>query len=232
MFDKLEQHIRDHRKELDILEPDYDRLWKGIDKQLGESNQLLDSAGTESKAQSKGSGMQTQVKPLGTSKTRYRIKKNKKTLWREPVLRWAASIVIAIGVGLGGSHFMGPAIMTTASAGDTPAVETPANTNALPAEFANMETYYRDAIKQHKSQMVAYHDEGISLDDNFSIDLDQLQHDYTALQEELRLSENPEAVVDAMVQNLTMQLDIVQQQLRILESIKKAQQNNTDAVQI
>jgi hypothetical protein len=224
MLDKLEQHIRDHREELDVLEPDYDRLWKGIEGKL---------EGGESRATKPGTNHSTQVKPLRTSRKRYLVKsKKKQSLWHQPALRWAASIVIAIGVGLGGSHFMAPAVMTTASAEEAPAVTAPAQVNGLPAEFANMESYYQEAIRQHTSQMVVYHEEGISLDGDFSIDLDQLQQDYGALQQELQLSENPEAVIDAMVQNLTMQLEIVQQQLRILESIKKAQQNTNDAVQI
>jgi hypothetical protein len=224
MLDKLEQHIRDRREELDVLERDVDRLWKGIEGRL---------EGNGAKVNTTNSSYNTRVKPLGNSSKRYIVKsKKKKSLWREPVLRWAASLLVAIGVGLGGSHFMAPAVMTTASVEEAPAAEAPATANALPAEFADMESYYREAIKQHKTQMVAYHEEGISLDDEFSIDLDQLQQDYGALQQELQLSENPEAVIDAMVQNLTMQLDIVQQQLRILESIKKAQQNTSDAVQI
>ncbi|MFK7969367.1 MAG: hypothetical protein AB8F95_03320 [Bacteroidia bacterium] len=154
------------------------------------------------------------------------VAKVKRPTWREPLLRWAASLLVAVSIGTGWNLVQSP--------GPIGPMDESAEVTAsgLPSEFANMEAYYRDEIEQHRSELVAYHEEGISLDDRFSVDLDQLQTDYRALQQELQLSENSEAVIDAMVQNLTMQLNIVQQQLRILETIKKAQQTTNEAVHI
>ena len=148
----------------------------------------------------------------------------KRPIWQKPLVRWAASLLLAIGVGIGWGEFQETATVII--------TEGEATQSGLPAEFANMEAYYREAIEQHRTELVAYHDEGIQLDDRFSVDLGQLHQDYKSLQDELNLSENPETVIDAMVQNLSMQLDIVQQQLRILETIKKAKQTTNDAVQI
>lgn len=218
MLNKLEQHIRDNREELDMQIPDYDRLWKGIEDQLPGEAAIVDVT----------------AKPAGQRKV-YRIaeKPKKRSLWkREPVLRWAASLIVAISVGMGWNLMNAPILPMDVSVAEADTEVEEKSSSGLPADFADMEAFYRDAITDHKSQLVAYHEEGISLDDRFSIDFDQLQQDYTSLQKELNVSEHPELVIDAMVQNLTMQLDIVQQQLRILKSIKKAQQTTNDAVQI
>lgn len=213
MSKSFESYIRNHRDALDKHEPDTERLWKGIEARMDARKQHADNT---------------------SAPVRMRVGKPakvKRPLWRrEGLYRWAASIAIAVGVGTGWNTFV-PILMDVEPS--VAVAQLPTTASGLPAEFANMESYYRDAIAKQRAQLVSYHDEGIRLDDQFSVDLDQLHADYERLQSELKVSDNAEAVIDAMVQNLNVQLEILQQQIRMLEKVKQAKQKpENDAVQI
>jgi hypothetical protein len=88
-------------------------------------------------------------------------------------------------------------------------------------ELVKMESYYISVINQQKSQLEDYYRDGIELDEPYDDDVRDLQSIYKELQEELVYGEDKEAVVDAMMQNLLTQMNIMKEQLRILENIKK-----------
>ncbi len=87
-------------------------------------------------------------------------------------------------------------------------------------ELAEIESYYQSVIEEQQMQLVNYREEGIALDEAGAFSLGQLQEMYKDLQKELAYGEDKEVVVNAMIENLMMQMDMLRQQLMILENIK------------
>lgn len=59
----------------------------------------------------------------------------------------------------------------------------------------------------------------------FATEIEKLNQDYQNLQTELSQTPNQEDLVKAMVQNLQVQLDILNRQLKIIEKVKEYQKN-------
>jgi hypothetical protein len=64
----------------------------------------------------------------------------------------------------------------------------------------------------------------------FAIEIEKLNQDYQSLQTELTETPNQEDLVKAMVQNLQVQLDILNRQLKIIEKVKEYQKNPMKSV--
>ena len=59
----------------------------------------------------------------------------------------------------------------------------------------------------------------------FATEIEKLNQDYQNLQTELSQTPNQEDLVKAMIQNLQVQLDILNRQLKIIEKVKEYQKN-------
>ena len=95
-------------------------------------------------------------------------------------------------------------------------------------EFAAAEQYYLNQIDEMQSQLVAYEDELVS--GEFMRDLDHLDSLYTGLRSEFDTGGSNEQVADALIQNLRIRMEIINQQLMILERIKR--QTSDENIQI
>ena len=96
--------------------------------------------------------------------------------------------------------------------------------------YAREFTQYNQAIEQKRSELIRLTNDNPELYKEFSTDLDRLEKSYGNLRSELPQAPNQEALIQAMIQNLQWQIDLLNQQLTILQRIKKADQrheNNT-----
>jgi hypothetical protein len=81
----------------------------------------------------------------------------------------------------------------------------------------------REEIKQIKNHDPVMYKE-------FATEIENLNQDYQSLQTELSQTPNQEDLVKAMVQNLQVQLDILNRQLKIIEKVKEYQKNPMKSV--
>ena len=88
--------------------------------------------------------------------------------------------------------------------------------------YAREFTQYNEAIEQKRRELVKLTTDNPDLYEEFSTDLDRLEKSYGNLRSELDKAPNQEALVQAMIQNLQWQIDLLNQQLTILQRIKKA----------
>lgn len=121
---------------------------------------------------------------------------------------------------------------------------------ALGLWYANQSSSNSDMIvsqvgDQYKQQMVHYaslietkRDEIRQIADNepalyqeFSSEIERLNKDYQSLRAELPQTPNQEELVKAMIQNLQLQLDILNQQLSIIQRVKEAKQGHGKSMQ-
>jgi hypothetical protein len=76
------------------------------------------------------------------------------------------------------------------------------------------------ALKQEELKALA--PEQPELYQQFTEDINQLDSSYTSLKNQLSLSPNREMLIEAMVQNLQLQLNVLNQQLNIINQIKES----------
>ena len=91
-------------------------------------------------------------------------------------------------------------------------------------EFYEAEGYFIQMINEKSAVIREYQAEYPDLIQDFETDIQKLDEMYANLKDELK-KENTEQVVDALIQNLQLRIDVLNQQLMILENIRKAQNN-------
>lgn len=174
MSKKVEEYIREHRKEFDAELPS-DQLWGRIENELNKEN----------------------------IKKPFRV-----PLW----LGIAASLIVVMTITF---------IYTYRShtADNEIADGNPG--------FAKKEMKFASLIEERKESLQAYAKENPALYQQFSSDLEQLETDYAKLKEELHRSPNPRLIAGAMVKNLRLQLQVIDQQLSIITEVDQYKKENS-----
>lgn len=135
-------------------------------------------------------------------------------LWKRPLWRAAASILLIFGLGLTGYRYLGPT-----TPGD------PALARINP-ESARMAVQYVSLIDTKRQELRQLEQDNPALYREFSTEIEQLNQDYQSLRSELPRTPNQEELVRAMIQNLEMQVNILNRQLRVIQKIKQAKESH------
>ena len=88
--------------------------------------------------------------------------------------------------------------------------------------YAREFTQYNQAIDEKRTELIRLTSDNPELYKEFATDLDRLEKSYKNLRSELPKAPNQEALIQAMIQNLQWQIDLLNQQLTILQRIKQA----------
>jgi len=87
-------------------------------------------------------------------------------------------------------------------------------------EERKAEVYYASLIDEKRKELNRYCSEEPKLCNEFEKELDTLNMLYGQLKQEYNASSNNEAVLQAMINNLQLQLQVLSQQLQIIQNIK------------
>jgi hypothetical protein len=218
MSNRLEQYVRDHREEFDGEEPD-NKIWEGIRKDMG----LAEDPNKK--------------KPASVVR-----------LYRATWAVAAAVVLLIAGTvwflntrpTSGNPAVAGnqrPAPQTTQPANPTPSVaqtpdsgqnlanSTPDVRKTTPAEddltnSQNEEMYHYAKLVEikHKELKIIEKDEPL-LYQQFSMDVNKLDSAYHCLQNQLPKNPNREQILEAMLQNLQLQMGLLNHQLDIIKQI-------------
>ena len=131
---------------------------------------------------------------------------------RRMVWQIAASITLIIG--LGGFWYFNHQYGVT---------EQPVMVAFSPANARTVQQYTR-LIEDKRGELKTVMESNPALYQQFAADLDRLEKTYQNLKQELPKTPNQEIMIQAMVQNLKTQIDLLNQQLIIIQRIK--QQHN------
>ena len=134
-------------------------------------------------------------------------------LSRRTVWQIAASIALVIGLGGGFWYFSHQYGATT-----------PTDVVAANPIYARTVTQYTQLIDDKRAELKTLTESNPALYNEFAADLNRLERSYQNLKQELPKNPNQEVLIQAMVQNLQTQIDLLNQQLIIIQRIK--QQNN------
>lgn len=211
MKDKLQRFVRDNREAFDVHEPS-DDLWSRLSEKLpkaeaitptGENKIPEITAKTASKDAALGKIVHEDFQNGGSYNPFFRkVSKN---------LNWRIAASIALIVGLG---WVGYRINQNYGITEAPEVA------MTDPGFAKQVSQYTQLIDNKRAELRQMTESDPALYKEFAVELDQLERSYQNLKADLPKNPNQETVIQAMIQNLQWQIDLLNQQLDIIQRIK------------
>lgn len=193
----LEKFIRDNR---DAFEQDGPSagLWERI------ADQLPDQPASEKTA--------TPFQAVHRQPTQYGGTRYGHT-WTRSYWTWAASIALLL---LAGSLWW---------VNDRYAPTKQADVVAFSPTYAKEVAQYASLIDAKRSELKQLTESNPELYGEFAQDLNRLEASYKGLKKELPNTPNQEVLIQAMIQNLQLQIDLLNEQLRVIQRIKQQTTN-------
>ncbi|AEI48768.1 hypothetical protein [Runella slithyformis] len=219
MKDKLQRFVRDNREAFDVHEPS-DDLWSRLSEKLPKAEGITSpeapvipeiTSNTPSKEATLNQIVHEDFQNGGSYNPFFR-KTGKNLNWRI-----AASIALLLGLGWAGYRI-------NQNYGVT---EAPEVALANPG-YAKQMTQYTQLIDNKRTELRQMTESDPALYKEFAVELDQLERSYQNLKADLPKNPNRETVIQAMIQNLQWQIDLLNQQLDILQRIKNKNNHAND----
>ncbi|MBV8390115.1 MAG: hypothetical protein JO080_09975 [Mucilaginibacter sp.] len=143
-------------------------------------------------------------------------KREAKTFSLSFVLKVAASVIIVMGIGFGLylRHERSDAV----------------NFAAINPTYAKQQMHYASLVQSQRKELKSIAKTDPDLYKEFSTEIARMDSTYNKLNKDLATSPNQERVLRAMIRNLQIQSEILNQQLEVIEQInqtKKEQSNDT-----
>ena len=189
MKDRLENFIRDNKKDFDQFEAP-EALWEKIEKQLDDQAINSPSAGA----------------------------KKEKVVRLSFLLKIAATIIVVLGIGLWGYQYQ---------------QKESSDLSNINPQLAKQQVHYANLIELKRSELKQIEKEEPQLYSEFSSEIRKMEVSYQKLKSDLPGSPNQEETVKAMIRNLQIQTELLNQQLNIIQQInnvKKEQKNETQQI--
>jgi hypothetical protein len=92
---------------------------------------------------------------------------------------------------------------------------------AVSPAYAKEVTHYASLIDDKRAELRQLTEQDPALYQQFSGDLESLEANYKALKADLPQTPNQEVLIQAMIQNLQLQIDLLNEQLRVIERMKQ-----------
>lgn len=129
----------------------------------------------------------------------------------------AAMLVIASGIYfVANKKTVGPAVAKTAEP----------DINILAPEMASQMNLFVKMIDSKQEELKTIAKEQPELYHEFTAAINQLDSSYNSLKSQLSATPNREMLLEAMIQNLQLQLNVLNQQLNIINQIKESKKYN------
>lgn len=133
--------------------------------------------------------------------------------WTRSYWTWAASIALLL---LAGSLWW---------INDRYAPTKQADVVAFSPTYAKEVAQYSSLIEAKRTELQQLTESNPDLYGDFAQDLDRLEASYKGLKKELPNTPNQEILIQAMIQNLQLQIDLLNEQLRVIQRIKQQTTN-------
>lgn len=92
---------------------------------------------------------------------------------------------------------------------------------AVSPVYAKEFAHYTRLIDDKRTELKHLTESNPALYQQFATDLDRLEHSYQGLKADLPQNPNQEVLIQAMIQNLQLQIDLLNQQLDVIQRIKQ-----------
>lgn len=146
-------------------------------------------------------------------------KHKKAMIIQMPMFKWA---IAAASVFIIGSILY--LQLNQKSAGGDAIVKHDQEINKLVPEYAPQVNEFAKLINLKQEELKLLAKETPQLYKKFTTDITQLDSSYNALKSQLSINPNKEMLIEAMIQNLQLQLNVLNQQLNIIKQIKQSKE--------
>jgi hypothetical protein len=205
--DNLERFVRDNREAFDDREPPND-LWQRIETGLGKSTDTHvsdDSTPTEP-----GQAGLSPILPFT------QIHRNSRTLGQW-LTGWQVAAAVAVLLLVGGGYFLNHRYGVASH---------PEVAVAAGPTYASEVAQYTRLISAKRMELRQMTESNPALYDEFATDLDRLERSYKSLKADLPTNPNQETLIQAMIQNLQIQINLLNEQLRVIQRINQQTHEN------
>lgn len=213
--DNLERFVRDNREDFDDKEPPVD-LWRKIE--AGLNKESSDSTGIEPSSELDNSALNGS-RPLNGSPFQQIYTNTARSGGRQigwPNLDWRVAASIAVLLLAGSFFYMNQRYGVT---------HQPEVVAASPS-YAKEVVQYTQLIDEKRAELKQMTEDNPELYKEFSTDLNRLEASYKSLKADLPRNPNQEMLIQAMIQNLQLQINLLNEQLRVIQRIKQQTHEN------
>ncbi|AQG82619.1 hypothetical protein [Spirosoma montaniterrae] len=201
--DNLERFVRDNREAFDDHEPPND-LWQKIERGLD-----TPPGTTRLNGQSPFRQVHSNAEQINNSRFG-----GLQIGW--PNMDWRVAASVALLLLAGGFWYMNHQYGVT---------QQPDVVAASPM-YAREVVQYTRLIDNKRAELKQMTEDNPVLYQEFATDLDRLERSYQLLRAALPQNPNQETLIEAMIQNLQLQIDLLNEQLRVIERIKQQTHEN------
>lgn len=205
--DNLERFVRDNREAFDDREPPND-LWQRIETGLGKS--------TDPHASNEPTPTGTEQAGLSPTMPFTQIHRNNRILGRW-LTSWQAAAAVAVLLLVGGAYFLNHRYGVASH---------PEVAVAAGPTYASEVAQYTRLISAKRMELRQMTESNPALYDEFATDLDRLERSYKSLKADLPTNPNQETLIQAMIQNLQIQINLLNEQLRVIQRINQQTHEN------
>lgn len=153
-------------------------------------------------------------------------KKNKSKVFPMTVLRWSAAAAILVLAGLGVFHLFN---------GNSGSTQPPVVKNEgdmllkdINPTYAKEVYHFTQLIELKQNELKKIEKDNPDLYKKFLGDITKLDSSYNVLKSELPTNANREQLLEAMIQNLRLQTELLNQQLQIIQQINQSKNSDSD----
>ncbi len=138
-----------------------------------------------------------------------------------PLYKWSIAVAIVISAGL--TIYL---MLNNKKTNDTVIAaiknDSASDINSIAPEYAPEVNEFAKLVALKQEELKALAPEQPELYRKFITDINQLDSSYKFLKNQLDISPNREMLIEAMIQNLQLQLNVLNQQLNIIKQIKES----------
>ncbi|UFH55335.1 hypothetical protein [Spirosoma sp. KNUC1025] len=205
MKNNLERFVRDNREDFDDKEPSA-KLWQKIEAGL-------DKAGPGDVGST--SPQPDQKSPFQQIHRNHSQAGSRQIGW--PSLDWRVAASVAVLLLVGSFLYMNREYGVT---------HQPEVVAASPT-YAKEVVQYTRLIDTKRAELKQMTEDNPELYREFATDLDRLEKSYQSLKADLPQNPNQEVLIQAMIQNLQLQINLLNEQLRVIQRIKQQTHEST-----
>ncbi|GAB2554196.1 hypothetical protein [Spirosoma aerophilum] len=214
--DNLERFVRDNREAFDDKEPPnslWQKIEQGLDKQQADRDTPFRQIHINPAQTGHEGAGESRTMPFKTDSSRSRLT-GRQIGW--PVLDWRMAASIAVLLLAGAFLYMNHEYGVT---------HQPEVVAASPL-YAKEVVHYTELIDVKRAELRRMTKDNPALYQEFATDLDRLEKSYLSLKSDLPKNPNQEMLIQAMIQNLQLQINLLSEQLRVIQRIKQQTHEN------
>jgi len=136
--------------------------------------------------------------------------------------KWSIAAAVLVSVGITTFLVMNTTKNNTVDVAGVTKIDTATDISAIAPEYAPEVNEFAKLVVLKQEELKALAPEQPELYRRFTTDINQLDSSYKSLKNQLGATPNREVLIEAMIQNLQLQLNVLNQQLSIINQIKQS----------